>query len=623
MRKFAALALAVGFFATGCSGHSGGAMLPSISSAQSAGQPSTMGTHSSTRPSSVTVAPAGWASTGTLAIGGSLLNATDLGTLADTQSLTVRAVLQLRNADQLKQAVASGQIMSPGTFRSTYAPTADQVSQVKSYMQAQGFSNITVEPDNVLVSGTGTPSQIAKAFNTELHGFTQNGANIFANTQPAYVPQALAGTVIAVLGLNNAQVAKVGPNKKAPPPSPTPLPTPTPAPTASPTPSPVADKCTANQQGVCPRFYDPATFNLTYDAASVPGASNTAVAIMTEGQLSQSISDFRLNEQVYQMGQAPITIVPVEPMSSDTGGNTEWTLDMTYSTAMAGSVKQLYLYNFASLSDSDIVLGFSKWATDDKAPIANSSFGGCEVFPYQDGAMLAADEVLVEAAAQGQTMFVSTGDTGGYCGIGVPPNGVPGGAPMVEWPAASPYVTAVGGTDLFSNPDGSYLGESAWEAGGGGLSQFEYGPYWETGTQPVSSTPVGFTFRGVPDIAMDASLETGALLYTSSPATNGSCTPCITGGTSLASPLAAGSYARMQSAHGNTLGFGPIAFYKIYTQNPSASQTSGGPPPTQLVGGYHDILSGSNGLYSAAPRYDYTTGMGSFDVARTNAIIGK
>jgi len=364
MRKFGTLALVVGFLATACSGHSGSSALPSLSSAQIGGQPSTMGARTTMRPQSVAVAPAGWATTSTLAIGTSLANATDLGVLPSTQPVTVRLALQLRNADQLKQAVASGQVMSHGAFMSGYAPTSAQVSQVTSYLQSQGFTNIVTEPDNILVSGTATAAQVAKAFNTELHGFTQNGVNVYANTQPAYVPQALAGTVISVLGLNNAQVAKPGPNKKSSA-TPTPAPTPTPVPTASPTPAPVADAGKVNEQGLCVRFYDPGTFNLAYDAASVPGAKNTSVAIMTEGQLSGAIADFRTNEKAFNMGQVPVTIVPVGPMSSDTAGNDEWTLDMTYSTAMAGTVPNLYLYNFAKLSHSALVLAFSQWPTDD------------------------------------------------------------------------------------------------------------------------------------------------------------------------------------------------------------------------------------------------------------------
>jgi subtilase family serine protease len=561
-----------------------------------------------------------------------IANANDNGPLPTTQTLTVRVALQLRNIDQLKSAVAQRQIVPRGTFMSTYAPTSNQVSQVKQYLQSQGFTSVTAEANNILIDATGTAATVEKAFDTQLESYTANGANLYTNKQPAYVPQALAGMVVAVLGLNDAQVAKPTPKKtKASPtpaptatPVPTPVPTVAPTPTPTPTPVPTADACTegVNAEGICPRFYDPASMQLVYDAANAPTGANTNVAIMTEGDVSQAVSDFRWNEQVYNLRQVPVNVIHVGTPSSDTSGNGEWTLDMTAVQGIAADVKQIDLYNFGSLTDADIVEGYSQWAIDNTDPIGNSSFGGCEVFPYQDGAMLAADEILVEAAAQGQTMFVSTGDNGGYCNNFVDTNGAPGGLPFQEWPAVSPYVVAVGGTDLFSNADGSYLGENSWEAGGGGLSQFEYSPNWESPAQPVGTTAVGFTFRGVPDVAMDASIETGYLVYSSAQATNGSCTPCIEAGTSLASPLAAGAYARMQSAHGNTLGFAAPLFYNIYNENPNASAESAGPPPTSLVGGFHDVLSGTNGAYTALPRYDYTTGLGSFDVVKTNAIIG-
>ena len=600
LRRLAPGALAASVLLASCGGH-GGSAIPSLPSASTQ---SKLGTHD-TRAAATATAPAGWAATATGAL--NLANATDLGSVPATQPIAVRLALQLNNPNGLKSLIASGQIISPSDFLANYAPTSTQVQAAVSYLQSHGFSNITVEPNNVLVDATAPASAVQSAFSTTLHSFAQNGLTVYANTTPAYVPQSLNGNVVAVLGLNDAQAAATTHHKQTL--------------TATPTPMPTASACTQNVNtttgtAACPRFYTPQDYKIVYDALPVHDATNTSIAIMTEGQLSQAISDFRYNEQQFQLPQVPISIVQVGAMSSDTSGNDEWTLDMTSSTGLAGNVKQLYLYNFPSLSDSDIVAGLNKWATDDKAPIANASFGGCEVFPYQDGAMLAADEVLVEAAAQGQTLFVSTGDTGGYCGVaGAPPNGAPGGAPLVEWPAASPYATAVGGTDLFSNPDGSYLGESAWEAGGGGVSQFEYGPYWESGVQPVSSTPAGLTFRGLPDVAMDAALETGMQIYLGG-------TLNEIGGTSLASPLAAGAYARLQSAHANTLGFAPIKFYSIYAQDQgSPSSMSAGPPPWQLIGGFHDILSGTNGLYTALPKYDYTTGLGSIDIAKLNSVI--
>lgn len=612
MKKLAVAGLVVGILSASCSGHGLTSAVPAVGSA--ANPPSTMGAHT-TRPQSLTAAPSGWATTATQAV--SLANATDLGPMPSSQTMTVRLGLQMRNADALKAAVAGAQIVPFSAFMTTYAPTADQVAQVVSYLQSQGFTNVQAEPNNLLVDADGSAAAVQKAFNTTLHSFSQNGVTVHANVSPAYVPTKLAGIVIAVLGLNSAQIAKAGPKKGGQVAA-----APTPAPTASPSPRP----CIKNTNGttgtaVCPRYYDPPTFSITYDAGNTPSGGNTNVAIMTEGQLSGAISDFRWNERMFNLPQVPIKTVQVQPMSSDTSGNDEWTLDMTYSTGMAYKVKTLYLYNFASLSDSDIIAAYNRWTTDHVAQIANSSFGGCEVFPYVTGAMLVADEILVEAAAQGQTMFASTGDTGAYCGVaGVPPNGAPGGLPFVEWPAASPYVVAVGGTDLFSNADGTYLGETPWEAGGGGISQFEYSPYWQQGVQPIGTTPVGYSFRGLPDVSYDASIETAATLYTSSSAVNGSCTPCTAAGTSLSSPMAAGVYARFQSAHSNMLGFAAPHLYNIYKNN-APSETNAGPPPTQLIGGYHDILTGSNGGYTAAPKYDYASGMGSMDIARTNALI--
>lgn len=208
-------------------------------------------------------------------------------------------------------------------------------------------------------------------------------------------------------------------------------------------------------------------------------------------------------------------------------------------------------------------------------------------------------------------MFASSGDTGSFCPVEVGANGVPAGAPLVNWPAASSYVAAVGGTTLLTQSDGSYQGEATWYSGGGGVSQFEYSPVWETKAQPVSSN--GGNFRGVPDVAMDGDLQTGMILYT----TDFGWT--IIGGTSLASPLAAGAYARFLQSHSG-LGFAPPQFYNNFASHTAGAQQTG-PPPTQPDGGFHDILVGDDGLYTAAPGYDYTTGLGSFDITVMNGQI--
>lgn len=619
MKRLTAAALTAGLVVSACSGHGGTSALPSSPNQQTQGA-------GGMRPLATTVAPAGWSATSTQAI--SLNGATDLGALPATQSVTIRLGLPLRNESQLQSLVASGTRVGLGAFLSAYAPTSTQLSAVTSYLQAQGFTAIATEPNHVIVSATGTAAQVEKAFDTRLESFSQNGATVFANTAAAFVPQTLAGDVVAVLGLSDAQAMAASPKHGGPHPPPTPAPSP--APTTAPTPTPApAQPCSLygleivgfptgpqpepNTPAGCLRNYGPVDYWHAYDVGSTPSATNVNVAIMAEGNVQPAISYLRTNEQGDGLPQVPVVVKQVGVATTDTSGDDEWTLDMTASSGMAHDVKTIYLYDAPSLTDSDIALMYSRWVTDDLAPIGNSSFGGCEAFPYLDGSMVVDDELFLEGAAQGQTMFASSGDTGSFCSVGTP-NGVPAGAPLVEYPAASPYVVAVGGTTLVTQSDGSYQGEAAWYSGGGGLSQFEYSPYWEASQQPVSSA--GESFRGVPDIAMDADLQTGMVLYLGD---QGGWT--VIGGTSLASPLAAGVWALMTQSHPG-IGFAPPLLYKSYTDAASGAQ-SAGPPPTVPRGGFHDIIAGANGAYTALPGYDYTTGLGSLDVTQLNATILK
>jgi subtilase family serine protease len=154
-----------------------------------------------------------------------------------------------------------------------------------------------------------------------------------------------------------------------------------------------------------------------------------------------------------------------------------------------------------------------------------------------------------------------------------------------EYPAASPYVTAVGGTSLYLNRDGSYNYETAWTGAGSGCSLFEGKPTWQTDT--------GCANRTVADVSADADPNTGAAVY-DSVRYYGQSGWFQVGGTSLASPIVAAVYA----LSGNTAG--------------NANQI-----PYLNSGNLRDITSGSNGycggsyLCSATNGYDGPTGLGT------------
>jgi pseudomonalisin len=174
-------------------------------------------------------------------------------------------------------------------------------------------------------------------------------------------------------------------------------------------------------------------------------------------------------------------------------------------------------------------------------------------------------------------------------------NGVPLGAPLVNYPAASPYVIGVGGTSLLTNTDGTYYSELTWATGGGGLSQFEGAPNWQGSAVSLLGTA---NLRGVPDIAMDADPNSGAIVYVNGVAEE-------VGGTSLSSPLSLGVWARAMSANHKIGNAGPT-LYSLYDGTTT--------PATYPKGGFHDITLGTNTLYTALPGYDLTTGLGTFIV---------
>lgn len=509
----------------------------------------------------------GWVSTATQAEPVSGL--TDLGPTPAGTPLTVTVSLALRNRGALQQSIAAHRAISPAQFEASYSPTPAQAAAVTQYLESEGFARPAVASNRLLVTATGTAGDAEKAFDTALSDFSYAGRTAVANLSPARVPAPLAGTVVSVLGLNTlGRMVPLATTATNP-----------------------ASSCTLPGVGY-PCSYNPQGFWAAYDAGSAPTGSSTPVAIFAEGALSQVVSDLRTEEAANGLPQVALSIVPTGPSSTDTSGIDEWDLDTQYSTGMAGDVSQLYLYDATSLNDPDITAEFNAFAGQDRAKAGSASFGECEFQAYLDGSMQADDQAFAEAAAQGQTVFASAGDTGGFCPVGAAVNGVPAGAPDVNYPASSPYVVAVGGTTLVTNPSGGYSDELAWLAGGGGPSGFESQPAWQSGVAPVPSV------RNVPDVAMDADPNSGANVYV-----DGS--PVTVGGTSLSSPLSLGVWARVESAGGNGIGFASPLLYGARSS-----------------GAFHDIVLGESGPYPALPGYDLATGIGSFDVAKTVSTLG-
>lgn len=568
----------------------------------------------------VAQAQSAWVSTATKAYPTQYLHgATLIGPMAPSAALHIVVGLQEQNANlvqpTLKRMITPGDPLYGTTltvqqFVAQFGPSATQVQAVQNYLAANGFTNIAVADNQLLVEADGTAANVLAAFNTPLVQYSVNGASVYVNTADAQVPASLSGTVIAVLGLNNlvslhSDIHTLALNNS---PSTDPC-----TPPNCPTPAVANETFTAQQYQIA---YDAAcpSDNSTCAAHNFPSASATAVGIIAEGNLTQVVVDLRTYEKTYNLPQVPVTIVNAGVASPDTSGADEWDLDSQTSTGIAQQVSHLYFYVATSLTDSDIALAINKAVSQNKVKAFNMSFGECEFQAYIDGAMILDDEVFGEAALHGITAFASSADQGSACPV-VGTNGVPlSGPPDTSYPASSPYVISVGGTNLFTNADYTFDFETAWESGGGGPSYFENPPFWQaytgSGTLPIVPSSEGSaagTGRGVPDVSMCAG-GTVLAICSANVFVNGAVV--LVGGTSLSSPLAMGSWARIQTAHKNKLGFAGPLIYQL---------ANGGPSPSSPD--FNDVLLGGNGLFTALPGYDYTTGLGSWDIYKINKVI--
>ncbi len=502
-------------------------------------------------------------------------------TLAAGEPIHVAMALKLKNEASLDSFVAEvsrpgspayGQFLTPEQVRDRFAPSDAEVAAVVDHLRNAGFTHIEVAPNKLLVTADGTAATARSAFRTELAHFTVGNRDAIANTQAVQLPVALQGTVLSVLGLQNVtQMETLARRVEA------------------------ATRSVSVQPQATPaaRGFNPVEFQKAYGVGSTGTASNTVVGILSQGDLTQTVTDLRTFESQNGLPQIPVSIVQIGAASTDTSGIDEWDLDSQDIQAMAGGVvKQLVFYDVNSLSNADIMSGVNKAVTDNVAKIINISLGECETSATTGNFQAGTDQLFKTGVAQGQTFSVSSGDSGSHeCSVFLATRS----NAKQSYPAVSPYVVAVGGTSLYVNADGSYNSESTWSDGGGGPSTTETQPTWQKGI-------VSGAYRGVPDVSLAADPNTGAIIVVSGSATQ-------VGGTSLAAPLFAGLYARIQTANGNTKGFPDPSFYKYIPGNPS------------LV---HDVTTGNNGginPYTAAAGWDYATGFGSPIVANLAGFV--
>ena len=551
------------------------------------------------------------------------------------------------------------QWLTPAQFGAQFGPADEDLQAATGWLSSHGFRVAKTSKSGQFIEFSGTAGQLRQAFHTGIHQYSVNGETHYANATEVQIPAALAALVKGVSPMNDfraqPQVKVAGKalyargDKKT-----TPLWTqPNPYGTSNPYAYTIAPEDFYTQYDMSPLY-----------KAGVNGAGQT-IGIINESNIDLSLV------QAYQnlfgiAGTLPQVVIDGDDPGELAGVDVEAYLDVEMSGAVApGATVNLYIASGSYLQDP-LELSALRAVDDNQASVLSVSFGNCEVFLGNAGNQFWS-ELWEEAAAQGQTVFVSSGDSGSTCALedGYAVSGL----------TSTPWNVSVGGTDfyysdyatggssatsLWNKTNDANLGsliaplpEQPWDdpyglnviangyqrveygAGGGGASSCStvaasngacisgYAkPSWQSGPG-VPADGV----RDIPDVSLFASNGANLSAYAicaeegeCAAGSGGNAEVYLVGGTSASSPAMAAIMALINQKYGRQ-GQANYTLYPLAQQKPAAFHDITKGSNSEVCGGRSDpplCVLQWNGIYGTAqypagPGYDQASGLGSVD----------
>lgn len=637
----------------------------------------------------VSVAPASAAqsSGGRHVLQGTKPDWTSAAHLSDTvpagQSISARVWLSPRNAaqlDALAQAVSDPassqfkQYLTSAQYDQRFAPSAGDVAAVRQWLTGDGVRVDAVGAGNTYLSISGSAAAINAAFNTQLGHFLVNGKKEQAPTREVSVPDAVAGTVLAVTGLSTLG-HRVTPADFG-------------APAGFANATPCSSYYGQKTASSLPQFngqtlpydpcgYTPSQLRSVYGVGQAGGlGSGQTVAITDAFDSPRLLGDAntyatRRGDSAFKSSQfsdKSVAEVPTPfldsngqpiPGTDQCGGNGwygEQSLDVEAVHGMSPRANVLY-YGAATCFDSDLLAALAQVVQDNRASIVTNSWGeptfvnvcdangnNCQLFSTIDQNLINAYEsVFKHGAVQGIGFYFSSGDNGDELANA--------GYSHPDWPTGDPWVTSVGGTSLAIDRNGNRAFETGWGTAqyrinssgvwgvvvpfqygaGGGFSQIFREPFYQRGV--VKNDPTGG--RAVPDIGLDADPTTGMLigitqdfpLATAFGAAGVHYGEYRVGGTSLSSPLLAGIQADAQRGD-DRIGFANPMIYSLARRDHNVyydvtPQGAPGNVRSDFINGLND----SSGIRYSVRTFDQdsslTTGKGWDDVTGVGSVTAR
>ena len=390
------------------------------------------------------------------------------------QEAALRSLIQEQNTPGSPQY---HKWLTPAEFGAKFGPSSQDLSKIESWLQSQGFNGVKVNPGSLTIEFNGSVAQVAHTFGAQFHRYQVNGKMYDAVANNPQIPAALAPVVQGFVALNNFPVHR---DSRV---------------LGQATYNPETHKTTANWTypegsnsevfAVSPQDFGveynlPNTaLNAGYSGTQYTGAGQT-IAIINEANINVSlVNSFR---SIFGLPANPphVIIVGNDPgidgINNPDGPNyasIEAYLDVEEAGAVAPDATIDLVIAADTASENGLILAAEHAVYSDLAPVMSLSFGLCEQQLGSSNQFI--NQLWEQAAAEGITVVVSTGDSGSAgCDSSSAQFATQGLA--VSGLASTPYDVAVGGTDFYY---------SSYNQGATAVSS-QLGTYWNTTT---STTP--------------------------------------------------------------------------------------------------------------------------------------
>jgi kumamolisin len=485
-----------------------------------------------------------------------------------------------------------GKVMTREELGAEYGAAPEDISKVKTVLTALGLVILKESPISCSIRAGGPAGVVESIFLVKLFHYSHPGGNYRGRTGEIHIPAELDGIVTAVFGLDNRKLVKRRPIKKRR------------------TSLDLATRAEASRA-----WFFPAELATIYSFPAGDGQGQTVGLLeFGGGYFASDLATFCQDAGV-SVPTVQAVSVNNTPTNQKDGAEDEVMLDVE---VVAGACPAATIVVFFSTFDEGGWVDAIDTAVHDTQfplTVLSCSWGYAEdaAGGWTAGAITSINETMQSAALLGVTICVAAGDDGSS-------DAVTDGHAHVDFPAASPYVLAVGGTTLKKSSSG-VITETAWKDGdglradnggstGGGVSTQFARPSWQT-VNIQSINPGSIEGRVVPDVAADASANTG--YWTVVDGQGG-----VAGGTSAAAPLWASLVARLNASLGTPVGYLSPLLYGAGANG----QALGLSVCRDITVGNNDTAS--IGGYSAGPGYDAVSGWGvPIGSALLNGLKGK